>query len=326
MIYIRDLYQDVLKKNMTDSHHLDVISGYVSSVFLEQILEEFPEVSLNIYVGMALEGISLNEHKSYIQLSNLYEDQVKIYYQIETPLTHAKIYSFRKNNATKVTYAGSANFSQNGFKEYQEILVKLRQPLDHLFVEAGEKSLECRHPDIHQYISFFGEEDEPVSDESGRVREEPEPLGTNKNSQSVPMSDISRRLYRKVLKKPEMVIPILPENVSSMSDRGINARFRNQDPYLIESNNYPFANYFPTETVFNVVTDSGKEFKCHLSKQDYSRLIFEPSLYDYLRTRLGVREERPLTHGDIKKMGDNLIYVSKKDENTYYFNFFLKNN
>lgn len=325
MIYTRDLYQQVLKRNMRDAQHLNIISGYVSSDFLEQVLTEFSQVSLNIYIGMALEGISLNEHENYIRLSNLYENQVKIYYQIEKPMTHAKIYSFRQADGTEVTYAGSANFSRNGFIEYQEILVRLRMGLRHLFLEVRDKSLECRHPDIPSYISFYNEEDPQVSDDDGLVREETEPIDKEKKSQGLPTSAVPRKFYRKIPKNPDMVIPILPENVSYRNSRGVNARFRNQDPYLIESNNYPFVNYFPTETAFDVVTDTGKEFKCRLSKQDYSRLVFTPSLYDYLRFRLGVREERPLVYDDIEKMGNNQIYVFRKEDNKYYFDFSFGN-
>ena len=47
---------------------INVITGYSSSTFLDKVLSILPEVRINVYIGMALSGITKKDHKRFVEI------------------------------------------------------------------------------------------------------------------------------------------------------------------------------------------------------------------------------------------------------------------
>src|SRR5699024_9049402 len=127
-VYTEDLYNNVLKSNLNRYSKLKILSGYASSSLLEHIINEYPNLWIELNIGMAREGITKNEHAKFKKLSSNY---VKVYYNTSNKYNHMKIYEFT-NTEEKVYYTGSANFSDNGFIENEEILVQVDYNLNYI--------------------------------------------------------------------------------------------------------------------------------------------------------------------------------------------------
>ena len=50
MIYNNELYLNVLKENCKIYDKLSIISGYASASFLERIIEEFPDLKIELFI------------------------------------------------------------------------------------------------------------------------------------------------------------------------------------------------------------------------------------------------------------------------------------
>ena len=88
----RNLYQNILGVNAKHFNQLQVITGYTSGDFLNQVSHDFPKLNVDVYVGMALQGIAKENHEAYIKLTR--KGRIKVHYLVEKPLVHQKVLLF----------------------------------------------------------------------------------------------------------------------------------------------------------------------------------------------------------------------------------------
>ena len=152
MIYNNELYLNVLKENCKIYDKLSIISGYASASFLERIIEEFPDLKIELFIGMSQEGVLKANHKQYLRIMSINKN-VNIYYQYKAALTHIKAYVFSNYEETK-SFVGSANFTENGFIFNNELLCETNESLNELFNDQKEKSKLCNDNSINEYLQF----------------------------------------------------------------------------------------------------------------------------------------------------------------------------
>lgn len=329
--YLKDLYFNILKKNAQDAIALNIISGYASPRIVEQVINDFPNLKIRLFIGMALEGISRTDHDSYTKLMDKHS-QLKIYYKIQYPLTHIKLYQFEMPDDRNVSYVGSANFSKAGFDHNQEILVKSEYNFTELFKEVLEGSLLCDEDTIFKYIIFYTEENDILMADPGEgytIGNENIDKGTKDkgnlkyNSRSTDYIKYKNmRISRfKFAADADFKIPIMIEKDSFQDNKGINAWVRNQAPYLRQSNKYPFNQYFPLEEEFKILTDSGEVFTGQLTRGRSTQLELYPNIYGYIRSKLSLNEHRPIKYEDLMKSNLLEIWGSEIEKGIYYFDF-----
>ena len=152
MYYIEELEKRVFLAPYYDSHFrkLNIITGYASSSFLFYILSRYPEIEINLIIGMAKkEGINKWDHEKYVQISND-NPKVKIYYRTSTPGVHTKMYYWENGlSGSSITFIGSANFSWNGFRDQIELLVEANHyNHDEVFSIPQSNLINCNDPNV----------------------------------------------------------------------------------------------------------------------------------------------------------------------------------
>lgn len=302
---------------------------------VQQVLKDYPDLKVKLYIGMALEGISINDHKKYIELMENYE-QLNVYYKIKYPLTHIKLYEFELLNKQSVKYIGSANFSKAGFLHNQELLLKTKENFDALFNEIDEASLLCTTDEIDKHIIFFNEEkvdsimastdekNETPAEGSSAFTDKYTNTKNKKNNTYIKYNNLSIRRFKHAA-DADFRIPTILKHDIIQDDKGINAWVRNQTPYLRQYNKFPFTEYFPVDTEFTIITDKGEEFKGKLTEGKPTQLEIYPNVYEYFRKKLSITERRPIEYIELFENDLLEIWVTKMGEEIYYFDFSPKN-
>lgn len=150
MIHTENLYSSIILKNAKNIKKFRVITGYSSGLFIERVLQDCPNASIELYIGMALQGISKIDHLRYIRLSR--RKNVNVFYVYRLPNVHQKIIEITDNSGDQITYVGSANFSENGFGKQSEILTTVADDLDGVFKTIKDQVALCSDKEILQYI------------------------------------------------------------------------------------------------------------------------------------------------------------------------------
>ena len=109
MLFNNDLYKKIICKEASRFNYLRIISGYGSADFLRRVNRDFPELQIDLFIGMYKEGFSINSHKKFIEIMTEYPD-VQVYYQYEGKSTHIKLIEF-SDKMKRSTYVGSDNFT-----------------------------------------------------------------------------------------------------------------------------------------------------------------------------------------------------------------------
>lgn len=130
-------------KNRQKIEKFRVITGYSSGTFIEKVLRDCHNVAIELYIGMALQGISKIDHLKYLKMST--RKNIKIYYVYELPYVHQKIIEVYNRSGKKITYVGSANFSGNGFGKQMELLTTVSDDLDSIFESVRQRAILCNN-------------------------------------------------------------------------------------------------------------------------------------------------------------------------------------
>ncbi|MEB8068153.1 restriction endonuclease PLD domain-containing protein [Mammaliicoccus fleurettii] len=323
-VYIDNLYGNIISENFK-SDKLKTITGYASAPFLKKVIEEIPDLIIEIYIGMSQQGISINNHKEFCNLMNKHEN-LKIYYQIKGKNNHMKLYEFSKKS-TRKTIIGSANFTENGFFNNQEIMVEAEFDTNDIFKRQKELSLLCTTPNIDKFIDFYNEDSNDVNVEGetqrdnnsslsniSTIQKEQEYISTFKKLKTNP----NPHYYRKF--KIEIVLN--KHQNPTWSEKGINAWINNRQPYLQSSQKVFFEKYFPNDEIFYIYTDDGIKFKCKLGGKFNSEIHFVNSnIYEYVKRRINLTVNRPISRDDLINYGNTAFNFTRVNETKYLLEF-----
>lgn len=317
VIYNKDLYTNVLKKHCTNFETLNIISGYASASFLKRVIDSYPHLNINIYIGMSQEGIITDNHNKYIQIMNR-NDRIKVYYQVNGELTHIKLYSFSKEGTNK-NFMGSANFTENGFIYNNELLSEINDDTNSFFEKQLENSMLCNSSNISKYINFVDNklQNEDSYNEIDQIRNKIEYFNREHS--------ISKYLNTDMTDKYIKLPIVIPKKASAIWETsGINAKFGNKDSHLVMSNynSSKLKEFFNPEKVSYIYDFENTNILCELKGTFNRELHFvDIDIYDYFRKLIGLKENTPITHEHLEYFGYEYFTFKKTEENKYLLTF-----
>lgn len=316
-IFYNNLYSNVLKENCNMFNKLTIISGYASASFLQRVLVEFPNLYIDLYIGMSQEGILISNHNKFLEIMRTYPN-VKVYYQVNGNLTHIKSYTFSANEKIK-TFIGSANFIENGFICNNEILSEINEPMIQLHDKQKEVSKLCTDKDIGSYIKFSDNklQNEDIFNEIDLIKSKIEYFNKENNI----YNEVDSKFLSNYIKLPVVV----PLKASALWDStGINSIFKDKQPNLVMANyNSSKLKEFFNESMTNYVYDfENTLLKCELDGPFKRELHFlNINIYDYFRKIIGLKEQTPITHEHLEYFGYKFFTFKKVESNKYLLTF-----
>ena len=108
-------------------------------------------MKLDLYLGMARQGILERDHKYYQDLTTA--KKARVSYVTEKPFIHQKVLEFYGNGSRR--YLGSANFSYSGFESQCEVMLETTESVEGLFRQAKKQSILCTDTKIPKYIPLL---------------------------------------------------------------------------------------------------------------------------------------------------------------------------
>lgn len=321
-----DLYKNIIENELEKASELHVISGYASANFLSNIVDEFPHVNITLFIGMYREGISKKDHEIYKNLTLKFES-INVYYQIEGPPTHMKLLEFI-STTERTTYIGSANFTDNGFKNNRELMVKGSEYTGSLFRDQRNKSMICTSHEINNYINFYDEKENinlevdteiESYDSMNVVNEniEKEYVIRKRNIRNIPniRTNINERYYDKF----SIEIVLNKESNPRWDTTGINRLFDDKIPSLCDTPRLPFYKLFPEDTIFDIHADDGNHYKAKLTGITNRDLILvNGNFYEYVKNKAGIEEYKPISRPDLESVNMTKINFERIDKNVYF--------
>lgn len=331
VIYTKELYENIFGKFSLEASSLKIISGYSSSGFLKRVLQQFPHLSLDLFLGMTYQGISKEDHEQYKKIVKE-NPKVNIFYQITNKPTHMKIYSFYSSINNKTTnFIGSANFSENGFLVQREILTNVADNLENLFLEQSKYSKSCLDKDIEKYVPFLNNEfytdsEQLMTSTNIASSSENDDLLIKENKES-----FNNKTYIKNLETVRMrtnlnfydtfkvEIVLDGKRDKHWASKGINACFEEKEPVLIGRN---FPKLFPVNKKFKIYTTDGEEWDAVLTGRfDGHISVLNVNLYNYVRKCIGLKEIRPISYNDLLEVGKTEFHFERINEIEYIMSF-----
>ena len=317
--YTENLYENVIKKNASKSTSFKIITGYASYHFVEKILKEFPKLTICLFIGMSLQGIPKEDHEGYKKLMQKYN--IKIYYQIYGANTHIKAYKFVGENINEVL-VGSANFTENGFVNNNELLTNINNGLNNLFVDQEKRSMLCTDKSILTYIQLVD------------VGLESDPLTTNKyiNDNKVlenksKINELMKKNFPNYYNRYNfnyISVPIVVDEKANKNwdKEGINSLFNGlkSKPFLImnNKNSKQLKEFLPSNERFVVYDFNDEILNCELSGEFNRELHFlNVNIYDYIQNILNLNETTPITYNHLKYLGYHFITFKKINDKEY---------
>lgn len=322
-----NLYKNIIAENASVANMLKIISGYGSAKFTERVLKEFPDLKIELFLGMTMDGVSINNHSRFLSLIESYPNRLNVYYQVENPNTHIKLYSWYYKTYNLINFAGSANFTENGFINNRELLVPCNGDIEQLFLKQFEISMDCQNSKINEYIKFYN--DEIIVEETGETQiNTQKTINSEENKSIITASNYRDRYFLNyyLRKKNEVIsefkVPVLLKTETSPDTTGINAWNRKKQlPYLKQSPNYPFSKFFPLDKTVTFFTDDGRKVEGVVRGSKDRQLEFEHNIYEYISNRIGLYEKRPINFKDLLDYGRSYITLSKISDHEYLLDF-----
>lgn len=160
---INDLYKHALIDPARKKYkELYIVSGYSSATFARKHISELSNVNddikINLIIGMPSKR---SDHQGYLSLKDDFHERFNAYYIKSSPPVHSKVYAWVGENNISEAFSGSANYSQYGFFEKNQIN-QLTETAPHKIVSFYHSLLE-RSTSIEEYI--------PLVDDNFRVPE-----------------------------------------------------------------------------------------------------------------------------------------------------------
>src|SRR5699024_1693769 len=255
------------------SDRVTILSGYGSGSFLKKVLKDCPESKIDLYLGMTHEGVSKSSHYTFQHLTKK-NPNINVYYQIKGTPNHMKIYSIFNLDDQRISFTGSANFTENGFEYNREILVEGNLDFNEVFDAQHIDSLICTDIDIEKYVNIYSAViEDPESSEKNEKDESSFVTGIKiYNPKSTKLISMRNKASHKYFK--EFDIEVVKSNDKNWEFTGINSGLYGGIPHLTIGNTLYLKRVFPRDTEFSLITNEDKEYKVKASVEDRDALHF----------------------------------------------------
>lgn len=326
MYLINDLEHEVLVIPYNQGYrHLKVLSGYVSPIFVEHVLETYSELRLEVTVGMvSMDGLAIWHHRAFLDLMNQFPGRLELYYQVARPGNHRKVYYWHDDFFAERVFVGSANFTQNGFGRQREVLVESTfANIDDVFADLYV--VRCDSPRVEEHVRFYSalprrvvvptpattNEHHETEDEPTTVEVLSTPTNTYRDYVDLSLTD---RRTGEVPARSGL-------NWGQRDGRDHNQAYLSV-PLPIHTADPTF--FPPLATPFLVITDDGDNLICVMAQQNRKGIHTRESnsiMGAYFRRRLGLADGAFVTVTDLHRYGRDSVRIYKIDDETYYLDF-----
>lgn len=337
MLFYKELDKIVFSRNKRFKFdELLIISGYVGPTPVHE-LSKLPIKTTVIYGMYAANSINSTLHKALLE-EKRQNNNLNIFYS-SIPV-HAKCYIWKHNGSIVAALIGSANFSTSGLTNpFKEVLAETTKDtflaLEKYSEEVLKNSIDCEKasckvkkskkkainterkytPDVCSLPLY-------VMNKNGR-KEIPEKSGINwgqamKTGAHVNISDAYIKISTENLEHyPQMFpakskSPLNIENISRKNHR------HNDNIEIIWDDGTKMTG------LLEGTVEKKEDGKTVLYPKQISSTPQKRILGEYIRKRLGVEKDAPITMKDLDEYGRSSIDVSLLGEGIYYFDFSIK--
>ncbi|ASS74794.1 hypothetical protein CIG75_07260 [Tumebacillus algifaecis] len=314
MVLWPNLFNDVIQSPYSEGYrNLKVLTGYSSSAFVKHILEQFDGLSLELTIGMSrTQPIPIWEHNEYVRMTNEY-GRLQVNYFIGTPPIHVKALIWSDFEGM-IAFAGSANFTWNGFRGYQEMMVPTNAehvleafPPQHL-------SINCTDPSVFDHLQMSYQRNPRTTEID--VKSVESILLTDRPSVELPLL-ITRGRRREVHSRSGL-------NWGQRDGREPNQAYLPvpRTAHFIHTDFFP-----PRGREFTMITDDGQSFVCVMAQGDEGlekaiHTTRNNSIFGkYFRNRLAVNLGAKVRTEDLLAYGRTSVALYKIDEETYFLDY-----
>lgn len=295
------LFEKTLIEPAKNADRLVVVSGYASAGMVERHLQELSDLQITLTVGMARQGINVIQHQAFKKISASSSFVCK--YWGGTQPIHAKVYAWSRNNVPTIAFAGSANYTNNGFSGRQkEVLTEVDADKAISWcasVANNSCAYICDYKEIDKHIPLIesGIQQKPATE---KLESHALPLYIEKRSETHSKAGLNWG-QRGTRNRDEAYIPIPSE-----------LQYRN-------------SNFFPPPTHhFAVITDDGYSMILVVAQQNGKALQTprdNAELGRYFRLRLGLASGEYVRYQHLQRYGRTHVKFEKIDNETYRLDF-----
>ncbi|MDB6352154.1 NgoFVII family restriction endonuclease [Trichococcus sp. K1Tr] len=347
VFYTENLYKRVIEDPAIHFNQLKIISGYASAKFLKRVTDDFPDYQITLIIGMATQGISMQNHQAFREICKKFAN-VQVFYQIESPPTHMKIYQWYVSGEPGVSFIGSANFSETGFFGQKEILSPVIDIFSKLIDEVLLKSMFCLDEQVLNKIPLYDEEGNALDSERECNNElinfkEQSPKKVNNQNISENFRDyahnkvdLKRLLLNNLRLTPynHVTIELMLKDDPHWESKSLNIWTR---PNNTKENSYididrtnklgdSKLDFFPRGINIQLISDDNKEWIVKRAGEygKYLIVVEGMNFYEYFSTRLGIKEDRAISYDDFYGYGRTKVDFYKLNGDQFLLDFSVK--
>jgi hypothetical protein len=303
---LNDLYKSTLiQPTIIGCNQLFVVSGYASATFAHRHLNDGNNFSLSLIIGMPSKK---SDHLGYLSLYKKFSNRFNGYYLHGSPPVHCKLYAWYQNENAIVGYSGSANYSQYGFFESNQV---------NNLIDTDPKSIKCFYNKLLDRCI-------PIKDYAIDTVIQ-QPIYSSIDSSLAP-GEIEWEIPNKRVRISFLSrYGELPERSGlNWGQRPEYKREANQ-AYLSLKKDARKEGFLPkTALTFTLITDDNQSFDCVVAQQGRKSIqsTFDNSeLGKYIRNRLGIPLGEMVTRNHLENYGRNDYTIEKINEETFLFDF-----
>ncbi len=306
-----NLYSSVLLKPcLNGANEIFIVSGYASATFtkrhiLDLLEKSGPASKVNLIIGMPKKK---TDHQGFLSLLNSHPDNFYGYYYEGKPNVHCKMHSWFEGDSPKEAFSGSANYSQYGFYEENQVnQITNDDPIEirDYYHELLQSSVSIKDAVVKGRLSYRkgGLADSLLPGEIEWIEEDK-------------MVKIS------FLSKNGIVPPKSGLNWGQRLAKHGNQREPSQS-YLSIRKDARKKGFLPEEGfTFTMLTDSGIALDCTVQqdgRKAVSTTYSNSTLGKYIRKKIGIDDGSLISVEDLERYGRTDFVLSKIDEETFLF-------
>lgn len=288
---------------------LFIVSGYASATFTRRHISDLmkntgPNNKVNLIIGMPKKK---TDHQGFLSLLDSHPNNFCGYYYEGKPSVHCKLYSWFEGDLPKDAFSGSANYSQYGFFEENQVnQITKDNPIEirDYYYELLQSSVPIREA-VVEGVESYKRGSLPDSLLPGEIE-------WIEEDKVVKISFLSS----------EGIVPV--KSGLNWGQRLVKGKQRElNQTYLPIRKSATKEGFLPEfEFTFTMLTDSGDSLDCTVQQGGRKAVSTTDSnsiLGKYIRQRIGVDDGSLITVEDLERYGRTDFVLSKIDDETFLF-------
>ena len=306
MITYPNIFRETIEVPYGHGHRqLSVVTAYASPSFVHHVLYQFEQIHIRLIIGMTrVAPIPIWEHNQYVEMANDTSRLQVWYFTGDVPI-HAKMLLWDHESNQSLGFAGSANFSWNGFHRLGEVMLETRcSELMEFSIEDNDL-VECTDPLALRTVPMTWREQESPQINTDSVGDLLE---------GCPYVELSFLSADKVPERSGLNWGQREGREPNQAYIPIPRRIHNAMP-----------GFFPSRgRRFTVVADDGQSFICVIAQDNDKALETcndNSILGRYFRHRLDLPLGSEVLRQDLERYGRTDVRMYKIDSDTYFMDF-----